>query len=238
MTDIPWAPMVLVAWDAERVALPVFVVAGGAFLAWYAAGNWLMIRRARRLALWAKRAVDPFGGKQAVRWPTLQSFRLEVAEPRPPLRAAAISGLTESWDVPFVWLWNRWHWRRDMVLLELTLRRRPVWGLELWRPRALLAGDARRLAEREGWPEETLDEFRLACPHQDARALVHALLDALAEERRNLIRLAVRRAEPQLTLALNVPDPARLTPAEFHRLVRRLTETILHHASPGEDTSS
>jgi hypothetical protein len=222
---------------ADQVALPAFLAAGGFFLVWYAAGNWLMIRRARRLALWAKRAVDPFGGKQAVRWPTMQSFRLEVAEPRPPLRAAAISGLTESWDVPFVWLWNRWHWRRDMVLLELTLRRRPIWGLELWRPRALLAGDARRLAEREGWPEEALDEFCLACAHEDARTLAQALLDALADERRNLIRLAVRRAEPQLTLALNVPDPTRLPPDQFHRLVRRLTDTTLHHASPGEDTS-
>lgn len=236
MTGVPSVAVWLLV--ADQVALPAFMAAGGFFLVWYAAGNWLMLRRARRLALWAKRAVDPFGGKQAVRWPTMQSFRLEVAEPRAPLRAAAISGLTESWDVPFVWLWNRWHWRRDMVLLELTLRRRPIWGLELWRPRALLAGDARRCAEREGWPEEALDEFHLACAHADARALATALLDTLAEERRNLIRLAVRRAEPQLTLALNVPDPALLPPDAFHRLVRRLVETTVRYASPTEDAST
>jgi hypothetical protein len=203
----------------------VVVVLLAAFLVgWYLAGNELMRRRGRRLAVWCKRALDPLGGAQSIVWLTTHSFRLQAERARPPLRACAITGLTESWDVPMVWLWNRSRGRRDMVLVQLDLARRPAVGLELYRPGALLAADARHLARQEGWAEEPLDEFRLAGPGPSARTLAGRLLPALGERRRHVVRLAVRLHAPHLTLAVNVGEPDRPDPARFSRLLLDLAE--------------
>ena len=189
---------------ADDALLPFVLAFGALLLGWYVVGNEVMRRRAAALALWSKRVVDPMGGRQAVRWLTPQSFRLEVDDPRPPYRRASITGLTESLDVPIVWLWNRRRGRRDMVLLQLSLRDQPRWGLELFRPLSLLAGDARHSAGQEGWSEQPL-----------------------GEQRQHLVRLSVRRRETHLALALNVPDHARLSPERCFELVERLGAEIL-----------
>ena len=221
----------------DRIGLPAFVALGLILLAWYVVGNEVMRRRARTLALWCKRAVDPLGGRQAIKWLTHHSFRLEVEQLKAPFRSAAITGLTESWDVPMIWLWNRRRGRRDMVMVEVVLRQQPIWGLELYRPSSLLAGDARHMARREGWSEQPLEEFRVAPGDGAPRDLACQLLTELGEERVHLVRLAVRRRGTNLLLALNVPDPSRLPPAEFHRLVQRLARTTLRFATPaGQDT--
>lgn len=211
----------------EEAALPAALAIGALLLLWYVVGNEVMRRRAAALAIWSRRVVDPIGGRQAVRWLTLQSFRLEVQDARPPYDHASITGLTESLDVPAVWLWNRLHGRRDMVLLQVSLRQQPRWGLELFRPVSLLAGDARHLARQERWPEEPLDEFRLASPGGPAADLARRLLAALEEQRENLVRLAVRRRETHLALALNVPDRGRLPPERCYRIVERLAGEVL-----------
>src|SRR5919205_3958506 len=146
----------------DSLALPALILVGGVLLVWYVVGNEVMRRRAHRLALWSKRGVDPLGGRQSIQWLTQQAFRLQVDEPRAPLRAATITGLVESWDVPMIWLWNRLHGRRDMVVLQLALREAPLWGFEVYRPGSILAGDARHFARQEGWEEASLDEFTVA----------------------------------------------------------------------------
>src|SRR5258708_7233647 len=153
-----------------------------------------MRRRAHRLALWSKRVIDPLGGTQSIRWLGGQAFRLEVDGPRAPFQSLMLTGLVESWDVPIVWAWNRLHGRRDMVLLQATLRAQPLWGLEVYRPGSVRAGDSHHFDHQEGWP---------------------LVLDA---ERPRLIRLAVRRQGQHLTLALNVKDPRRFDPAAATRL--------------------
>ncbi|TAK20116.1 MAG: hypothetical protein EPO26_18640 [Chloroflexota bacterium] len=211
----------------DQAALPVVLALAALFLGWYILGNELMRRRARRLALWCKRAVDPLGGQQAVRWLTLQSFRLELDALNQPFERGTITGLVESWDVPLIWIWNRRRGRRDMVLLQIVLRRQPLWGFELYRPGSLLAGDARHVAADEGWSESALDEFRLCLPGPGAAALPNALLAELDTYRSNLVRLAVRRRDIHLTLALNVPDPAGFGPDRFADLVGRLARAIV-----------
>src|SRR5438094_2623088 len=146
----------------DSLGLAVALGLGLLLVAWYWAGNELMRRRAHRLALWSKRVIDPLGGSQTIRWLGGQAFRLEVEGATAPFRSLALTGLVESWDVPMVWAWNRLHGRRDMVLMQASLRQQPIWGLEVFRAGALLAGDARHFARQEGWPEAPLGEFTLA----------------------------------------------------------------------------
>jgi hypothetical protein len=210
----------------DSLGLPLALGLGVLLIAWYVAGNELMRRRAHRLALWSKRAIDPLGGKQSIRWLGGQAFRLEAEGTQAPFRSLIVTGLVESWDVPMVWAWNRLHGRRDMVLFQATLRAQPLWGLEVYRPGALLAGDARHLARQEGWAESPLDELTVAAAGEPPRRLAAELVQVLDAQRARLVRLAVRRQGSHLTLALNVPDPARLDPAEVNGLARRLAERI------------
>jgi hypothetical protein len=123
-----------------------------------------------------------------------------------------------------VWAWNRLHGRRDMIVLQATLRFQPFWGLEIYRPGTVLAGDSAQLARREGWTETPLGQLRVATPAQTGTALATDLLDLV--ERDRVLRLAVRRQAPHLTLALNVPDPARQDPSALTETARRLAARL------------
>jgi hypothetical protein len=206
--------------------LPVAIGLGAILVALYWAGNELMRRRAHRLALWGRRVIDPLGGKQSIRWVGAQAFRLEVEDSKSPFRSVVLTGLVESWDVPMVWAWNRLHGRRDMILLQATLRTQPFAGLEVYRPGTLLAGDSRHLARLEGWAESPLDDLVIAGPGEAPQRMAGELLEALAPERSRLVRLAVRRQAPHLTVALNVPDPARFDADDARRLAQRLAERL------------
>jgi hypothetical protein len=221
----------------NQVALPAVLAIGAIFIVWFVAGNELMRRRARTLALWSKRAADPLGGRQAVQWLTLHSFRLEVDGLKPPFRSGTLTGLVESWDVPFIWFINRLNGRRDMILVQLALRQQPIWGIELFRRRSVLAGDARHLAAQEGWVTEPFEEFLLASPPgATSQKLAGELVAALGPGRAELLRLAVRRRGLHLTLALNVPDLERLPPAGLTGLLEKLATVALQYATPAEAT--
>lgn len=216
----------------NQFALPAVLVLSLFFIGWYIAGNEVMRRRGRALAVWCKRALDPLGGRQAIQWITAHSFRLEVQGMKSPFTSGSLTGLVESWDVPMIWFGNRLAGRRDMVLLQATLRRQPIWGLELYRRRSVLGNDARRAGAEESWSDRPLEEFRLASPGEALEGLARQLLDDLGPNRAHLIRLGLRRRAPNLTLGLNVPDRDRLTPVDFSQLLERLARTTLRYASP------
>ena len=217
----------------QNLALVFVFVLGALLIGWYLVGNEVMRRRGRSLALWCKRSLDPLGGRQAIQWITTQSFRLEVEGLKAPFVAGSLAGLVESMDVPVIWLANRASGRRDMVLLQVSLRQQPIWGLELYRPRSVLAADARKFAIEEGWTETALDGFRLASAGGPAMEKVaRELMAELGDETPNLIRLAIRRRGLHLTLALNLPEPSRLTPERFSQMVDRLARALLRFATP------
>lgn len=212
---------------SDNVGMPLALGLGVLLIGWYWAGNELMRRRAHRLALWSKRVVDPLGGVQRIAWISSQAFRLEIDRPQAPFASVMLTGLIESWDVPMVWAWNRLRGRRDMILLQATLRAQPAWGFEIYRPGSLLAGDARHFAQQEGWPETPLDEFVLAAPSPSQQELARDLLRSLEAHRPRLVRLAVRRQAQHLTLALNVPDPAHLDPTDAYRLTESVARRLI-----------
>jgi hypothetical protein len=111
-------------------------------------------------------------------------------------------------------------------LFQATLRTQPFAGLEVYRPGTLLAGDSRHLARLEGWAESPLDDLVIAGPGEAPQRMAGELLEALAPERSRLVRLAVRRQAPHLTVALNVPDPARFDADDARRLAQRLAERL------------
>ncbi len=187
--------------DALGPAL-VFLLAGG-WVAWLLGGTLVNRRRAAVLSRWVYRELKPYGAKHYVRWITLAAFELSVPEARAPFRALRVTGFLQSRDMPFVWLWNRVRGRGDLLLVRADLRRPPAWGLEVYRPTSLLAGEARRAAEAAGWTlTQGADGLWRAYGGAGAPEQAERLLTALGEWAPHLDRLAVRREPPQLLLAL------------------------------------
>ena len=211
----------------DQLGLGIAIAVGAVLLLWYLGSNELMRRRAHRLALWTKRVIDPLGGKQSIRWLSGQAFRLEVEGAHAPFQSLLATGLVESWDTPVIWAWNRWRGRRDLVMLQLTLRKQPLWGLEVFRPGTLLAGDARHYASQEGWTESSLDGLQVACGGDAPLRLAQDLVGLLDSERGRLLRLAVRRQGHHLTLAMYVPDPAGFEPRQLSSLAERLAKQLV-----------
>lgn len=209
------------------LGLAIALAIGALLILWYLGGNELMRRRSHRLALWTKRVLDPLGGTQSIRWLSGQAFRLEVEGAKEPFTKLLATGLVESWDTPLIWAWNRWRGRRDLVMLQVTLRKQPLWGLEVYRPGTLLAGDSRHHANQEGWTESSLDDLRIACGGDAPKRLAAELVGALETERARLIRLAVRRQGHHLTLAFNVPDPGGFEPRAVSTLAERLAQRVV-----------
>ena len=113
-----------------------------------------------------------------------------------------------------------------MISLQATLRAQPLWGLEIYRPGTLLAGDSRHFARQEGWSESALESLTVAAAGSAPLRVATELLDEIGAERARLLRLAVRRQGQHLTFALNVPDPARLEPEAVARLAVRLADRL------------
>jgi uncharacterized protein YigA (DUF484 family) len=126
-----------------------------------------------------------------------------------------------------VWAWNRLHGRRDIVLLQATLRTQPIFGFEIYRPGTILAGDSRHFAAQEGWSESALDQLVVAAPGEGPRQTAVALVRLLNAEDHRLVRLGVRRQGQHLTVALNVPDPSHFDSGDATRLVSRLADRVM-----------
>jgi hypothetical protein len=191
---------------AQLASGALFVLAGG-WVAWLLGGTLLNRRRAASLARWVYAEVKPYGAKLFVRWITLAAFELTIPEARAPFRKLAVTGFLQSREMPFVWLWNRVRRRGDLLIVRAELRRAPAWGLEVFRPRSLLAGEGRRAAEAAGWPlEQGADGLWRAHGGAGAAEQSERWLAALGEWRPYLDRLAVRREPPHLIVSLAVGE--------------------------------
>ena len=228
--------------DLDSFGVPLVVALATLFLVWHVVGSLIHRRRVAATARWLSRGLELVrpegaGGRPALKRLSVHVFNLSLEEARPPFRTVAATALLHSRDMLSVWLLDRLVGRRDMLLLRCELRRQPIWGLEVFRSRGLLAGDARRLATQEGWPiappEEDDRRAPLLAAHGGGKSgdLCRALLEAVGDERRRLVRLGIRRRPPHLTLALDLPDPSRTDPAETMRLAERLATITLAYST-------
>ncbi|HLH21224.1 MAG TPA: hypothetical protein VK066_01780 [Chloroflexota bacterium] len=177
----------------------------GLWVAWLLGGTLINRRRAAAVSRWAYAEARPLGKKLYVRWITMAAFELTVPEARAPFRQLSFTGFLQSREMPFVWLWNRLRRRGDVLVVRAELRRRPLWGLEVYRAQSLLGGDARRAALEAGWtPAPGPDGLWRANGGGAAAELSERLVGALGPWAAHLDRLAVRRETPQLVLALGL----------------------------------
>lgn len=212
--------------EIERLGLIATILLAGSFLAWFVIGGEYNRRRAGTLARWIYRGLTPLGGKMLVRWLTTHAFEVFVEEAERPFHALKVTGLLESRDMLAVWLFNRFTYRPDLLVIRATLRRQPTTGMAAFRPRSVLAEDARRAARSAGWSPAPPDERGLEIWQDSAGSAARvqqllATVNALGDE---LVLLALHQWEPHLVLAVSAARFARQEPRALFATFKHLAE--------------
>lgn len=226
-------------FDLESVGIYLVVALAGIFLIWYLAGAYLTRRRLARASTWVYRGLDhyshptPKRTKASIKWLSTNAFNILLQDARPPMSEVVVTVLLQSRDMISVWLIDWFTGRRDLLMLRFDLDRQPIWGVEIFRRRSLLAGDARRQVTDAGWPVEPTGDPEVLTAHGGGRAedLCRELLTTLGDGRWGLIRLSVRRQSPHLTLAVDLPDLATTDPLEVMRLGESLASVALAYST-------
>jgi hypothetical protein len=216
--------------DLDSIGIAAAFGLAALFIAWYFIGAAINRRRIADAARWVNRGLEAFkeGGQGkssvSIKWLATNAFNILLEGARPPFRAVVATVLLQSRDMVTVWMIDRVTGRRDILLLRCDLRKLPIWGLEVFRPRSILSGDARQRAKQEDWPVELSPDGTLLVAHGGGKAgqLCASLLREIGNEGRCLIRLGISRRSPHLMLAIDLPDPARSDPRDTLRLAERL----------------
>ncbi|BDG60972.1 hypothetical protein [Caldinitratiruptor microaerophilus] len=111
----------------EQTLTRVVVFLAFALLGWWFVGNWLNRRRANALARVIYHAVPVLGQRATIRPVGSGSagFHIEIQDPVPGVRWAALLCLLEARDFPLAWIYTRLRGRRDTVILRVDFATPP-----------------------------------------------------------------------------------------------------------------
>jgi hypothetical protein len=216
--------------DVGSVLATAFAVL---FFGSYALALFTGRRRLMGAARWVNELLQPLGGNAQVRWTASSAFHITGTEQRPPFQRMVVTVLLKPRDMIAALVVNRLLRRNDLLMFRCELRHQPIWGLEVYRPRTLLSGLARKEIAVEQWSETALtsSDHRVAHGGGKAKEMCEVLLNELGAERANLWRLAVRRQFPHLLLAVDLPDMTPETAARYRELVRRLVAAMQRYST-------
>lgn len=202
------------------IVLVALVVGGFAF------GSAANVRRGNAALRWMQGGLPKLGEKTTVRWLGTTSVDLVLSRARRPFEKASLVVFLEPRDLPWLWLVSRLRGRRDTLILRATLARPPLEDLELldresWSGREVLSGmKDERWSVREPAAPGGLPVFY---KFEAALARADALLAPAKAAGMTIRRLSLRRAEPHLTLHVDLPA-APVDAAGFFEALRALAE--------------
>jgi hypothetical protein len=199
-------------------------IAAVALVAWFAAGTVLNVRKGRALMRWMQGGLPVLGGRTTVRWLGSTVLEMAIREVHAPFAAVTVVVFLRPRDLP----WGFALGRRDTLIIRGTLRRAPVLELEALDPASWSGREALPRVPRE-WPVRAAAQGAgLAVHHSSAAALARAdaLVAAAHGAGLHLLRLSVRRDEPNFQLHVPCPDTGRPARGCFEA-VRDLAERAL-----------
>lgn len=207
-------------------------IAAIAIVAWFAAGTIWNVRKGRETMRWMQGGgsgdgLRVIGDRATVRWLGSTAVELVIDQGKAQFSRAAVVIFLEPRDLPW-WPLSRLRGRRDTLIVRGVLRRAPSFELEALDPGSWSGRDALPRVPRDWLVGRTAAPSSVVVYHAGAAALGHAyaLLEIARRAGMNVLRLSVRRTEPNLQLHVLLPDssqPAR----DFFEAVHKLAERAL-----------
>jgi hypothetical protein len=207
-------------------------VAAVAVVAWFAAGTIWNVRKGRTLMRWMQGGPEgglrALGERTTVRWLGSTAVEMVIREAKAPFTGVTLVIFLEPRDLPWMWALGRSRGRRDTLIVRGVLRRAPALELEALDPVSWSGRDALPRVPREWSVRQAAAPGGLVVHHANAAALAQAeaLLALARRAGLAVMRLSVRRAEPNFQLHVPLPEgrqPAR----DFFEAVHALAERAL-----------
>jgi hypothetical protein len=202
-------------------------IAAIAIVAWFAAGTIWNVRKGRELMRWMQSGLPVIGERTTVRWLGSTAVELVIDQGKAEFSRAAVVIFLEPRDLPW-WPLSRLRGRRDTLIVRGVLRRAPTLELEALDPASWSGRDALPRVPRNWLVGQTAAPAGVVVHHSGAAALGHAyaLLEIARRAGMNVLRLSVRRTEPNFQLHVRLPDGSQ--PAhDFFEAVHKLAERAL-----------
>ena len=201
-------------------------IAAVAIVAWFAAGTIWNVRKGRELMRWMQGGLPTIGERTTVRWLGSTAVELVIDQGKAEFARVTVVVFLEPRDLPW-WPLSRLRGRRDTLIIRGVLRRAPSFELEALDPLSWSGRDALPRVPRD-WPVREAAAPGDIVVHHETAALAHvdALLAIARRAEMKVLRLSVRRTEPNFQLHVLLPD-RRQSAHDFFEVVRALAECAL-----------
>ena len=198
-------------------------------MGWFAFGVIFNLRRGDALLKWMQNGLPEIGQKTTFRWLGTSVAVLEIAHAKKPFRSLTTLVVLKPRDVLWLTLLSILQGRDDIVIFRAQLTGAPLLDYECLDPKTWSGKEAAKNLAARRWDSRPRQGLELWAP-AGFLDLAESSFDRLAAplERLSprLVRLSLRRDNPNLELHLPFPDTRTRDAAEWFGWLRQLAQTI------------
>ncbi len=210
--------------------LPALVVVSLIFLGWFALGTQYNVRKGDRVLRWLQKGLPLVGERTTMQWMGSSAVILRMTKAQEPFRTAETVVLFEPRDVVFLWAWARLRARRDTLIFRTQLRAAPPFELEVFDPQAWTARGVESRAQNRKLARLNLPATQPFVAYGSSAtdpAVVKVLIDRAALGSVKMLRLSVRRDQPNLELHWFLPNMETCSARDLFLRVRQVADSVL-----------
>lgn len=206
----------------------LITVVAVALVAWFAVGTIWNVRKGTALMRWMHDGLPILGERTSVRWLGSTAVEMVIRNGKSPFASATVVIFLEPRDLPWMWALGLSRGRRDTLIVRGVLRRMPTVELEALDPASWSGRDAlpRVPAEWAVRQAETAGTLIVHYATATALARTDALLSRAQSAGLLLVRLSIRRTEPNFQVHVHCPGLGQ-SAREFFEAVHALAELAL-----------
>jgi len=205
--------------------LSVFILAVLFVVGWFAVGTHFNVRKGEAALRWLQEGLPLVGEKTTLRWLGSSAVELKIESAKPPFRDAVVLVLLEPRDVPLIWWFSRLRGRTDLFIFRSALRSTPRREFEALDVAAWSARRAYGHVKERDWPAVNAPAPLQAFAPQ-ASTDASPVIAAAALAGCPLVRLSVRRSEPDLEFQWRLDDVRKHSSREVFAAIRRVAEVL------------
>lgn len=205
--------------------LSIFILVVLLVVGWFAVGTHFNVRKGEAALRWLQEGLPQIGQKTTLRWLGSSAVQLKIQQGKPPFRAAEVVIVLNPRDVPPFWLLSRLRGRHDLFIFRGTLGRRPALEMEALDPASWSTRGLDRKCEARGWPSQPAPA-PLVVYARDHIQSVSAILAAAQLPGCPLVRLSLRRSEPEFEIQWQLSHLLTHPSSAVFQTIRRVTEAL------------
>jgi hypothetical protein len=226
---------VFAAVSTPSLAVAILVIL--AVVGWFAVGTQVNIRKGDKVLGWLRQALRTIGEKSTLRWLGSAVVELKIQDAKAPFHRAEVLAVFEPRDVAVLWWYHHLRGRRDLLIFRAQLRQPPGFELEALEPDGWSTRGVEQHVRFRNWDPVTVGEHLPAgdshanaprlrvykagnVPH--VQELIAGLLTTISAPNCPVLRLAIRRSDPNLEVHWRLPDAQKIPAQDLFERLQRL----------------